>query len=75
MISVAGFGRKVPWKEDQIVPAGHQMTFQKALHIVSCDTFFKLVVPDWATGLTQRMRDLNVAFAELEVSHSAASLQ
>lgn len=50
-INMAGFGSRVPWKED---PAGHDMTFQRALHIVSSedDTFIKLVTPNWAMGLT-----------------------
>lgn len=70
MVSVAGFGRRVSWKEDQSVPAGHTMTFKNALHIVSQNTLLKIAVPEWAMGLTKRTRDINAAFGELEVSRT-----
>ncbi|KAG6849999.1 hypothetical protein H0H93_002789, partial [Arthromyces matolae] len=37
-----------------------------ALHIVSTDVFLKLIVPSWALGLTQRFRNVRLAFDELE---------
>ncbi|KAF5380528.1 hypothetical protein D9615_004515 [Tricholomella constricta] len=66
VIGAAGFGRKISWKDDDTLPAGHQMTFKGALHIVTTDIFIKLIVPDRALGLTKRMRNVKLAFKELE---------
>ncbi|KAF7983462.1 hypothetical protein HWV62_21746 [Athelia sp. TMB] len=68
VISVAGFGRRIKWRDDQVIPPGHQMTYQKSLHIVSSDVFLKLIVPEWAMGLTKRTRNARIAFDELKVS-------
>ncbi|KAJ3514323.1 hypothetical protein NLJ89_g2441 [Agrocybe chaxingu] len=65
VIGVAGFGRNVSWKEDVVIPPGHQMTFKDALHIVTTDIFVKLIVPDWAMRLTPRLRRAKLAFDEL----------
>ena len=64
-----GFGRKVSWEDnsDAIIPSSHQMSFKQALHIVSTEYMMKLVVPDWAFGFTQRLRDTKLAFDELQV--------
>lgn len=62
-----GFGRKVNWTDDLAIPAGHQMTFKDALHLVSTDVFLKLIVPTWAMGWTARLRRVRLAFEELEV--------
>ncbi|KAJ3552925.1 hypothetical protein NM688_g3892 [Phlebia brevispora] len=68
VIGVAGFGRRISWKDDLVVPAGHQMAFKDALHVVSTDVFVKLLVPGWMLnmGLTKRMRSVKTAFDELE---------
>jgi hypothetical protein len=62
-----GFGRKISWRDDQAIPIGHRMTFKEALHIVSTDMILRLIVPEWAMGLTTRLRNVRVAFEELEV--------
>lgn len=62
-----GFGRKISWRDDQVIPIGHRMTFKEALHIVSTDMILRLTVPKWAMGLTARLRNVRVAFEELEV--------
>ncbi|RDB24803.1 hypothetical protein Hypma_007792 [Hypsizygus marmoreus] len=66
VIGAAGFGREISWREDDSVPAGHQLTFKNALHIVTTDIFLKLIIPDGALGLTKRFRDVRLAFNELE---------
>ena len=62
-----GFGRKISWDDDATIPSGHQMTFKHALHIVSTDFMMKFIVPEWAFGFTQRLRDAKLAFDELQV--------
>ena len=62
-----GFGREISWKEDSIIPSGHQITFKNALHIVSTEVLIKLIVPDIALGLTKKFRDVRLAFNELRV--------
>jgi hypothetical protein len=63
-----GFGQKISWEEDKVIPIGHTMSFKDALHVVSTDVFLKLVFPNWAMGLTPRLRRIRAAFEELEVS-------
>ncbi|KAF8967870.1 cytochrome P450 [Flammula alnicola] len=65
VIGAAGFGRSISWKEDVVIPPGHTMTFKDALHVVTTDTFIKLIFPDWAMGLTERLRTTRTAFDEL----------
>ena len=43
------------------------MTFKESLHIVSTDVWIRLLVPGWAMGLTQRTRNVCIAFEEFEV--------
>jgi hypothetical protein len=62
-----GFGRKISWQDDVVLPAGHQITFKDALHVVTTDIFLKLIVPDRALGLTKRLNNVRVAFNELQV--------
>ncbi|KAG5648538.1 hypothetical protein DXG03_003149 [Asterophora parasitica] len=66
VIGAAGFGRSISWKDDDSIPAGHQMTFKGALHVVTTDIFLKLIVPERALGLTKRLRNVRLAFNELE---------
>ncbi|KAG1748243.1 614 534 cytochrome P450, partial [Suillus paluster] len=65
VIGAAGFGRPISWKEDNVVPLGHQLTFKDALHTVTQDLSIKLLVPKWAMGLTRRFRHTRLAFDEL----------
>lgn len=67
VIGVAGFGRQVSWKDDTDVPPGYTMSFKAALHTVSTDTFTRVIVPDWAMGLTKRLRHIRQSFQELDV--------
>ncbi|KIM82774.1 hypothetical protein PILCRDRAFT_455699 [Piloderma croceum F 1598] len=66
VIGVAGFGRKVSWRDDQVIPIGRRMTFKEALHIVSTDMGLRILVPEWAMGLTQRLRKIRIAFEDFE---------
>ena len=54
-------------EEDTVVPAGHTMTYKETLHIATNDFFFKLLLPGWALGLTDRLRKVKVGFEELRV--------
>ncbi|KAF8638029.1 hypothetical protein AX16_010661 [Volvariella volvacea WC 439] len=67
VIGVAGFGRRISWKDEETTPPGHQLTFKNALHIVTTDIFLKLIFPDWVMGLTGRLRQARQAFQELEM--------
>lgn len=43
------------------------MSFQDALHVVSRDLIYKLLLPDWTLSLTQRSRLVRDSCRELEV--------
>ena len=50
-----------------IIPKGHRMSMNEALHIVSTGTYFKTLLPDWILKLTKRLDTIRVAFEELQV--------
>jgi hypothetical protein len=63
----------VTWTSDLVAPAGHQMTFKDALHILSTNLILKIVLPDWAKYLTKHTRRADLAFVELKVCYSKLS--
>jgi hypothetical protein len=65
-----GFGRRVTWTSDLVVPPGHQMTFKDALHILSTNLIMKIILPDWAKNLTKHSRKVHQSFVELKVGSS-----
>ncbi|TDL22861.1 cytochrome P450 [Rickenella mellea] len=66
VIGTAGFGRAVSWEEDFNLPPGHKMSFKQALHFVSTGLFWKVIFPNWAMGLHKKLREVRLAFKELE---------
>ena len=62
-----GFGRRITWTSDLIVPPGHQMTFKDALHVSAAHPGLKIVLPTWAMNLTEHTRKIELAYKELEV--------
>ncbi|KAK0463297.1 cytochrome P450 [Armillaria novae-zelandiae] len=67
VIGVAGFGRKMDWQADTVVPATHTMSFHDALNLASIGIVLKLGVPRWAMGLTPKWAKVRAAFDELEL--------
>ncbi|KAK1218093.1 hypothetical protein PQX77_019252 [Marasmius sp. AFHP31] len=66
VIGVAGFGRRISWKDDTILPSGHKLTFKEALSTVSKNVFIKLLCPDALLSATERFRRIKSAFEELD---------
>ncbi|KDQ10983.1 hypothetical protein BOTBODRAFT_136260 [Botryobasidium botryosum FD-172 SS1] len=68
VISAAGFGRRIPWREDinAFIPLGHKLTFKKALTTVCGNLFLKAIAPEWAMGLTKNWAEARLGFHELE---------
>ncbi|KAJ8086003.1 hypothetical protein PM082_004822 [Marasmius tenuissimus] len=66
VIGVAGFGRKISWKDDMVLSPGHQLTFKEALSTFSRDILFIVACPKWLMGVTERLRRVNLACEELE---------
>ena len=64
-----GFGRRVTWTSDLVIPPGHQMTFKDALHIMSANLLLKLILPNWAKYLMGHARKVDLAFTEIKVRH------
>ena len=67
IFTITGFGQQMSWNEDMIIPKGHRMSMNEALHIVSTGTFFRALFPDWILKLTKRLDSIRVAFEELQV--------
>ncbi|KAI0676506.1 cytochrome P450 [Trametes maxima] len=67
IIGVAGFGRRISWKDDSVAPAGHRMTFKDTLSIVSRNLFLQVVFPQWVLRWgTPTMRSFHTAYSEIE---------
>ena len=66
---ILGFGRRVTWTSDLVIPPGHQMTFKDALHIMSTNMVLKFILPNWAKYLTKHVRKLDLAFKEIKVRY------
>jgi len=64
---ILGFGRRVTWTSDLVVPPGHQMTFKDALHILSTNLIMKIILPGWTKNLTKHNRKVQQSFVELKV--------
>lgn len=67
VIGAAGFGRKMDWQADTVVPARHTMSFHDALNLASTGIVLKLGVPRWAMGLSPKWAKVRAAFDELEL--------
>ncbi|KAI1786708.1 cytochrome P450, partial [Ganoderma leucocontextum] len=67
VIGVAGFGRRISWKEDKIAPPGYTMTFKDALYEVSHRLLWRVMFPEWMLRWgTPTMRHFLRANKELE---------
>ena len=66
---ILGFGRRVTWTTDLVVPPGHEMTFKDALHILSTNLIMKIILPEWTQNLTKHNRKIQQSFVELKVRY------
>lgn len=73
--TVPGFGRHMSFTEELEVPPGFTMNFKDALHVVSGGVIIRLAVPKGALGLTQRFREVALAFDELQVKYSPTCIE
>ena len=62
-----GFGRRVTWTSDLVVPPGHEMTFKDALHILSTNLIMKIILPSWTKNLSKHNKKVHQSFVELKV--------
>ena|ERR1700761_4361409 len=74
VLSVAGYGRRMSWKEETTIPPGHKLTFTNALTTVTNSLLLKVLLPNWALGLTKGLRKIRLSFNELDVSSLAILL-
>ncbi|KAF9268343.1 cytochrome P450 [Marasmius fiardii PR-910] len=66
VIGVAGFGRRISWHDDLILPPGHKLTFKEALSEVSKTIFVRVVCPERLMGISEKTRKVKLAFEELD---------
>ncbi|TFK60268.1 cytochrome P450 [Pluteus cervinus] len=64
VIGVAGFGQTMSWKDEQTIPPGHKLSFQKATKLTISNLFLNLLIPDWLPSFTERLRTARLAFSE-----------
>ena len=68
VISIAGYGRPMTWKEDTVIPKDHKITFTDAITTVSKGLRLKLALPNWVLSLRKEWRYVRDAYDELDVS-------
>jgi len=68
VISAAGFGRRISWREDTDAkpPPGHALTFKRSITTVCSNLVLKFILPEWAMGLTSKWSRVRLGFHELE---------
>ena len=62
-----GFGQKMSWHQDSIIPKGHRMSMKDALHLVSIGTPAMIMLPGWSLNLTKHLQSIKIAYEELRV--------
>ncbi|KDQ57720.1 hypothetical protein JAAARDRAFT_35408 [Jaapia argillacea MUCL 33604] len=78
VISAAGFGRRVSWKDDSLIqpPQGHTLTFRTSVTSTLHNLFFKILTPDWLCELSssvyipylsRRLAEMKEAFKGLRL--------
>ncbi len=67
VLGIAGFGKEMSWKTESVIPPGHKMDFARTLGLVSSSVITQFLVPSWAMGLTQHLRDARTGFDEIGV--------
>ena len=68
-----GFGRKILWVEDGVVPPGHKMTLTDALHTICVGIITKVVFPSFVMKLFPSLRTIDLAYDELKVRSLVSS--
>lgn len=62
-----GFGRRLSWLDDGVIPQGHKMSFRKAIEVATTEYVIKIMVPTWALGLTKRFQHVRNGFDDMHV--------
>ena len=62
-----GFGRRLSWTDEGVVPEGHKMTFHQAMNVILTDYLYKLILPGWVLNLTTKFRQVRDGFDEIRV--------
>ncbi|KAI9449696.1 cytochrome P450 [Russula earlei] len=63
---IPGFGRRMTWTSDLVVPPGYQMAFKDALHILSSNLSLYILLPRWARNLTKLTKEVHLASVEVK---------
>ncbi|KAI0763128.1 cytochrome P450 [Irpex lacteus] len=68
VISCAGFGQRISWKDEGRRPEGYELSFKETMYRVSTDIITKAAAPNWLLklDLTPKLRRTRVAFDLLE---------
>ncbi|KAG8773179.1 hypothetical protein FRC15_002220 [Serendipita sp. 397] len=65
IICSAGFGMRVPWIDTE-PPPGHNMTFKRAMEVISSDILLKVIVPRMFMNWSKRTAIVESGFNELQ---------
>ncbi|KAG8694806.1 hypothetical protein FRC08_008248, partial [Ceratobasidium sp. 394] len=65
VIAKAGFGQEIRWTDEAPPPSNHELTFKKALSVVTHNIFLPVILPDWAWKLRKHWRFVKEAYDEV----------
>ncbi|KAG9120132.1 hypothetical protein FRC07_004509 [Ceratobasidium sp. 392] len=65
VIAKAGFGQDIKWTDDAPPPPAHQLTFKKALSVVTHNIFLPVILPNWAWNMRKHWRFVKEAYDEV----------
>ncbi|KAK7044008.1 hypothetical protein VNI00_008178 [Paramarasmius palmivorus] len=65
-MSIVGFGKRIGWSKEDLIPVGHKLSFEETFRIVSSDIFIKVIVPNWLPNITEKIGRVRLAFDELK---------
>lgn len=67
VIGSAAFGMKMTWKDNEVPPPGHSMTFRKTLQVFSSGLLYRFVLPDWVLNLHSYGREIRTSCDEIKL--------
>ncbi|KAI0703434.1 cytochrome P450 [Cytidiella melzeri] len=68
VISCAGFGQRISWRDEGLRPAGYEFSFKETMYHLSTEIVTKAATPNWLLqlDLTPKMRTARIAFDLME---------
>jgi hypothetical protein len=67
VLSIAGYGNPMSWREDETPPEGHQLTFRQTLRLMSKNRVLRQLVPVSMRRFFKAGEEVDLADQEIKV--------